>query len=196
MKKAVIAVLSIVMMISICACNSQSPDKIGATTIYVDNKGKVIETVVEDFSMPHYDEEELNKSIEEEMTAYNESVGKEAVNLEYFKVENGIVKTQMTFESAADYEAFNNVEFFTGTIADALAAGYSMDVTLKNPANDEETIGIHEILTIQDKQVMIIQAPTRLRTESKILYVSDDTAVISEYEVDAFENADATIIIY
>jgi len=49
---------------------------------------------------------------------------------------------------------------------------------------------------MQDKKVMITDIPARLRVPSKILYVSEDVKIIDEYEVDAFENTDATIIIY
>lgn len=196
MKRALIATLCIALMTMICACDPLNPSKIGSTTIFVDKEGKVTETVVEDFSMPQYSQDELNTQIAEEMAAYNATAGEDTVTLEYFTVENSIVKTQMTFRTAADYAAFNNVPFFNGTIADALAAGYTLDVILKNPANEDETIGIHEILTMQDKNVLIIESATRLRTESKILYVSEDTVIIDDYEVDAFENADATVIIY
>lgn len=196
MKKAIAAVLGIVVMLFMVACNQQNPDKIGATTMYVDKEGKVYETVVEDFSMPQYDEEELSLTIAEEIAAYNSKNGVDTIALEHFKVENGIVKTQLTYETASDYEAFNQEAFFNGTISEALAAGYTMDVILQNPSNPDETIDLYQILTMQDKKVMITDIPARLRVPSKILYVSEDVKIIDEYEVDAFENTDATIIIY
>lgn len=196
MKKAIAAVLGIVVMLFMVACNQQNPDKIGATTMYVDKEGKVYETVVEDFSMPQYDEEELSLTIAEEISAYNSKNGVDTIALEHFKVENGIVKTQLTYETASDYEAFNQEAFFNGTISEALAAGYTMDVILQNPSNPDETIDLYQILTMQDKKVMITDIPARLRVPSKILYVSEDVKIIDEYEVDAFENTDATIIIY
>ena len=196
MKKAIAAVLGIVVMLFMVACNQQNPDKIGATTMYVDKEGKVYETVVEDFSMPQYDEEELSLTIAEEIAAYNSKNGVDTIALEHFKVENGIVKTQLTYKTASDYEAFNQEAFFNGTISEALAAGYTMDVILQNPSNPDETIDLYQILTMQDKKVMITDSPARLRVPSKILYVSEDVKIIDEYEVDAFENTDATIIIY
>lgn len=196
MKKAIAAVLGIVVMLFMVACNQQNPDKIGATTMYVDKEGKVYETVVEDFSMPQYDEEELSLTIAEEISAYNSKNGVDTIALEHFKVENGIVKTQLTYKTASDYEAFNQEAFFNGTISEALAAGYTMDVILQNPSNPDETIDLYQILTMQDKKVMITDIPARLRVPSKILYVSEDVKIIDEYEVDAFENTDATIIIY
>ncbi len=196
MKKAIAAVLGIVVMLFMVACNQQNPDKIGATTMYVDKEGKVYETVVEDFSMPQYDEEELSLTIAEEIAAYNSKNGVDTIALEHFKVENGIVKTQLTYKTASDYEAFNQEAFFNGTISEALAAGYTMDVILQNPSNPDETIDLYQILTMQDKKVMITDIPARLRVPSKILYVSEDVKIIDEYEVDAFENTDATIIIY
>lgn len=196
MKKAIAAVLGIVVMLFMVACNQQNPDKIGATTMYVDKEGKVYETVVEDFSMPQYDEEELSLTIAEEIAAYNSKNGVDTIALEHFKVENGIVKTQLTYKTASDYEAFNQEDFFNGTISEALAAGYTMDVILQNPSNPDETIDLYQILTMQDKKVMITDIPARLRVPSKILYVSEDVKIIDEYEVDAFENTDATIIIY
>lgn len=196
MKKAIIAMFGIVAALCLVACNQNNPEKIGATTLSVDKEGKVFETIVEDFSMPQYDKEELSLAIAEDVAAYNSENGIDTVKLEYFNVENGIVKVQLAYRQASDYEEFNNAQFFNGTIEEALAAGYTFDVILKNAANPDETIDLYQILTMQDKKVLIAEMPTRLRVSSKILYVSEDVTMIDEYEVDAFENTDATIIIY
>lgn len=196
MKKAKFAIALIISMIFFSACNQQNPDKIGATTLFVDKDGSVTETIVEDFSMPQYDTEELSLTIAEEVAAYNSEYGADTVALKHFDVENGIVKAQLEYRTASDYEAFNNEAFFNGTISEALAAGYTLDVILQNSANPDETIDLYQILTMQDKKVLITGIPSRLRVPSKILYVSEDVTIIDEYEVDAFENADATIIIY
>ncbi|MBR4965885.1 MAG: hypothetical protein IKY53_05255 [Lachnospiraceae bacterium] len=196
MKKAKFAIAGILAMMFLVACNQQNPDKIGATTLFADKEGKITETIVEDFSMPQYNTEELSLAIAEEVAAYNSEAGVDTIKLEHFNVENGIVKAQLVYNTASDYEAFNNEAFFNGTISEALAAGYTMDVILQNPANPDETIDLYQILTMQDKKVMITAIPARLRVPSKILYVSEDVTIIDEYEVDAFENADATIIIY
>lgn len=196
MKKAILTIIGLMLVVVLSGCNAQNPDKIGATTIYVDKEGKIIETVVEDFSMSHYSDEELKQFIEQDISLYHENKGEEVVGLEFFEVKDEIVKVQMSFATAEDYREFNSVDIFNGTISEALSSGYSLDVILKALPEEEETIGIHEILTMQDKKVLITDVPARLRCELPILYVSEDTVVIDEYEVDAFENTDATIIIY
>ncbi len=196
MKKTVALLICIMMPLLFAGCKTQNPDKIGTSTVYVDKDGKVIETIVEDFSMPYYDEAELKESIESQIADYNASAGVDVIKLTHFEVKNQIVKTQTEFLGASAYSEYNNTVMFSGTISEALSKGYSMDVILKNPSDENETIDLYQILTMQDKRVVILEDASRLRVPEKMLYVTDDTVVIDEYEVDAFENTDATIIIY
>jgi hypothetical protein len=62
--------------------------------------------------------------------------------------------------------------------------------------NAEDVIGEHELLSMQDANIIIVEDAVRVRSESKILYMSADAKYIDEYEVDGYDNPDATVIIY
>ncbi|MBQ7971864.1 MAG: hypothetical protein IJ291_00205 [Lachnospiraceae bacterium] len=196
MKRKTACFIALILAMGLSACSSQNVNNIGKTTVYVETDGNIVHTIVEDFGMPYYEEEGLRQKAEADVSSYNEETGREAVAMTSLKVENQIVKLQMTYENADDYTAFNNEDLFVGTIAEALAAGYDLKYDLKNPLNENDTIGEHELLTMQDKHIVIAENALRLRTEAKVLYASVDADFIDEYEVDAYENDGVTVIIY
>lgn len=195
MKKVGI-LIALLLIMTMCACGEQNPENITATTVYIKDDGSIEATFVEDFSMPQYDKDELQAMAEEEMLSYNTQAGEDKVAMPYFKVEGNIAKMQMTFEDAATYREFNRELIFVGTVAEALEEGYDLKFNLVNPSDSEDTIGEYELLTMQDANIVIVGDAVRVRVESKILYMSADAKYIDEYEVDGYDNPDATVIIY
>ncbi len=194
--KKIFLLLMILLCVSLCACTGQKPEKIGTTTVYISKDGKVTATFVEDFSQPQYDMTELQTMTETEIAEYNGQNGEGCVAMTYFQVEGNIAKMQMEFADYSDYSAFIGEDLFVGTIAEALEAGYVLDVSLTNPVNSEDVIGEHELLTMQESNIVIVENAIRVRTESKMLYMSTDAAYIDEYEVDGYDNPDVTVIVY
>ena len=77
-----------------------------------------------------------------------------------------------------------------------MAEGYDLNVTLVNPTDVSQTIGEHELLTMQDSNIVIVENAVRVRIESVMLYMSADAKYIDEHEADGYDNPDATIIVY
>lgn len=187
---------ALLLVMTLCACGGQNPEKIGSTTVYVMNDGSIEATYVEDFSQPQYDMEELQTMADEEILAYNTKVGEDKIAMTFFEVEGNIAKMQMTFTDDEAYREFNNEIVFVGTVAEALEEGYDLNVSLSNPLDAEDVIGEHELLEMQDSNIVIVENAVRVRIESKILYMSTDAKYIDEYEVDGYDNPDATIVIF
>lgn len=195
MKKAGI-LTALLLVMTMCACGGQNPEKIGSTTVYIKNDGSIEATFVEDFSQPQYDMEELQTMADEEILAYNTKAGEDKVAMTFFEVEGNVAKMQMTFTDDEAYREFNNEIVFVGTVAEALEGGYDLNISLTNPANAEDVIGEHELLAMQDSNIIIVENAVRVRAESKILYMSTDAKYIDEYEVDGYDNPDFTVIVY
>lgn len=195
MKKVLILIMTVMLMM-LCACNTQKPEDIGSTTVYFANDGSITATYVEDFSLPQYDMEELRTMTEEGIAAYNTAAGEDKIAMTFFEVEGNIAKMQLTFTDAAAYRDYIGEVVYIGTIAEALEADYDLDVSLVNVLDAADTIGEHELLTMQDSNIVIVENAVRVRTESKIVYMSSDAKYIDEYEVDGYDNPDATVIIY
>lgn len=195
MKKASICLMLLLAM-CLCACTEKKPEEIGSTTVYVKDDGSITATFVEDFSQPHYDMTELQTMTEEEIASYNAANGEGSIEMTFFEVEGNIAKMQLVFVNDDAYVDFNRESVFVGTVAEALEAGYDLKVSLTNVADASDVIGEHELLAMQDSNIVIVENAVRVRTQSKILYMSSDAKYIDEYEVDGYDNPDATVIIY
>lgn len=195
MKKVFILAVTI-LAVFLCACTEQKPEDIGSTTVYIRNDGSITATFVEDFSQSYYDMTELQTATEEDVAAYNAAAGENVVEMTFFEVEGNIAKMQMDFADAESYSDYIGEVVFHGTVAEALEAGYELKFSLTNPLNADDVIGEHELLTMQDSNIIIVEDAIRVRAESKMLYMSTDARYIDEYEVDGYDNPDATVIIY
>lgn len=195
MKKASICVMLLLAM-CLCACTEKKPEEIGSTTVYIKDDGSIEATFVEDFSQPHYDMTELQNMTTEEIASYNASNGEGSIEMTFYEVEGNIAKMQLVFADDDAYVDFNHEDIFVGTVAEALEEGYDLNVSLVNPTDAEDTIGEHELLTMQDSNIVIVENAVRVRTQSAILYMSSDAKYIDEYEVDGYDNPDATVVVY
>ncbi len=195
MKK--ISVLVVVFLtVLLCGCNAQKPEEIGSTTIYVENDGTVIATFVEDFSQSYYDAADLRTTTEEEIAAYNTSCGEDLIEMTFCEVEGNIAKMQLSFANADAYTDYIGEVVFNGTVGEALEVGFDIKYSLVNPLDANDVIGEHELLAMQDSNIIIVENAIRVRAESKILYMSSDAKYIDEYEIDGYDNPDVTVILY
>ena len=195
MKKTSILLVAL-LMVSLCACSKKAPEEISATTIYVNKGGGIEATFVEDFGQSYYDMTELQNMANEEVSAFNTAAGEEKIAITFYEVNGNIAKMQMTFTDAQSYSAYVKEDLFVGTVAEALEAGYDMKYSLIHAENSEEQIGEHELLTMQDSNIVIAENAVRVRTYGKMQYMSTDAVYVDAYEVDGYDNPDATVIIY
>lgn len=195
MKKVSILVVTF-LMVCLCACAEQKPEEIGATTVYIRDDGSIVATYVEDFSQSYYDMAELQTITEENILAYNTAAGEDKIVMTFFEVEGNVAKMQMEFAGAEVYTDYIGETVFHGTIAEALEEGYELKISLSNPLDANDVIGEYELLSMQDSNIIIVEDAVRVRSESKMLYMSSDAKYIDEYEVDGYDNPDATVIVY
>lgn len=194
MRKVIIGFLTALMMMVLSGCGGS--DKITRNTIQVQKDGTVLGAIVADFSREYYDEIELKTMVDEEIKKYNAEAGKEAITIDSFQVEDGVVYVFLQYASAADYEAYNKRTFFYGTIEEAHNAGYDLDVFLVDAKDNEKVIGYEELLEMGDKHVVISEEPIRIRTYNKILYYSEDVTYVGSREVDSFGTADICYVVF
>ncbi len=126
MKRRISILLVAVMAIGLLGgCKDKfSPNE---NAVYIKKDGSVIAYTVEDFSEDYYDQAELTSYIDEEIEAF-EAEEEGSVKLTSFNVdENGVAHMVMKYDSCETYSAFNNVTLFSGSVAEAVAAGYLFD---------------------------------------------------------------------
>lgn len=177
-------------------------EKATESTVTVDKKGVVTEILIEDFSSEEYQEDELKKSIEELVSTYNKQAGEEEVTLKKMQVKDGNASVLMQYSTDDAYRAFNQVDFFAGTVEQAGKEGYAFAgafTDAKGQAVSQGTIPAE----CQDQSVIIIREPLAVLVPGKILYVSknmkilgEDCARLAADSEDTYENAQVTTEAY
>ena len=81
----------------------------------------------ESLDQSYYDETELKSYVDAEVKDYTAEHGKNAVEVESLKVEDGVAKLKMKYKTPEDYTAFNGIELYQGKVVASLAAGYVYD---------------------------------------------------------------------
>lgn len=167
---------------------------ISATEITVQKDGSIIETITEEFTKDYYKEEELRNMVLSEVADFNNSE-EEAISVDKFEKKNGKIVIVMKYPSAEAYSEYNtnaydNKMLFFGTVAQAYDAGYSLDITLRNAKNEEETIGKEEILAMGDRHIVIASEPARVATFGRILYAGENITVTGKNKAGMHEGED------
>ena len=186
--RAVICVLLSGMLLT--ACGQTDVTNAETTTIEIDKKGSIVNTIVEDFSKDYYDLSEMKDQISEEVDAYNSEQGEDLVTLQDAVKKSSNVRVTLTFKSVDAYADFNSVTLFMGTVSEAGKAGYTIPDTLVNSdgekvapdklADDQKVIILSEKLTV-DAPGAIAYAPAKAVISGKsvdLSKVTDDLSYI------------------
>ncbi len=144
-------------------------------TVYVQKKGTVIGAAIEKMDKDYYDEKELDKFIDEKVKAYQEKHDKNSVKVSDFSVKDGIAKLFMKYTGYEEYQDFNDVTLFAGTVPQALAAGYDFDTEftkVKEGKASGEAKGSK--VKESDYKVVILSEKIDVKIDGTIKYVSSD----------------------
>lgn len=153
-------------------CGGQSYEA-DVSTVFVEKDGKVVSTDVEAFDENTYDKEGLTAYVNEAVSAYNSDNGEDAVVMKELKVEEGSAVLILEYASASDYARFNGIELYTGSVAEALSAGYSFDVEFASVADGEASVcNVNDFLGNGDYKAVIIRGNTDVHVAGKVAYVS------------------------
>ena len=175
MNKKLIAVLLAMLMFGLSACGALKDATV--STIYVDKKGKVTSATIASLPAEQYDENELKKSIDEALDAYNS--GQDKITLDDFKVKKEQAHLILTYATAEDYENFNGRVLFAGTMAEARSAGYEFEGEFID-ANKVSTTGSAILQEAQDELIIITNEPVQIQTTKDILYTSANATIIDK----------------
>ena len=154
MKKFMVWALVAVMCLGMFAgCGaSYAADE---STVFVLKDGSIVSTDVEDFDEGTYDADGLKDYVDQTIDTYNEAV----LTLEY--------------ASASDYQKFNDIELFTGSVAEALAAGYTFDADFASVSDSAiKACDSSEFLNDPSYKVVIIKGNTNVQVKGTIAFAS------------------------
>lgn len=171
--------------------------KIDTTTVSFNKDGTIKETIVEDFSQPYYDMEELKSDISSEISAYNNATGdQEAVVLGDVELsEDKQIHVEIEFKSYKDYKAFNEKELFWGTVADAYNAGFEF-TSMRDVMQEGVVLSAADVLEKGDMHMVVLEEAQQLIVPGKIAYISDGVSVIEEKRAVNLNEGQNAFIIY
>lgn len=178
MKKVGALVLALILCVgclSGCGTNYSTEE----STVFVLKKGNIISTDVESFDTSVYSEASLKSYVEQAVTEYNASHGKDAVILKELTCLNGVATLILEYATAEDYAGFNGIDLYTGSVAEALAAGYGFNTNFAAIEKDSiSECSASDFMNGEKYKVAIIKANTNLNVPGNICYVSADNVEI------------------
>lgn len=183
----VIALLVIILLGVRCAMGGSADTQAAGEEVTVDEtvsrveftkKGELTVTSVESFDKAYYDETELQTQIDSEIAAYNDENG-DHVSQESLTVADGVATLSMQYDSASDYQAFNDQEMYWGTLEEAENSGYDLSgLSGQTNATDEsETFGEGTARELAENTLIVITEPLDVITATDILYASDNLTI-------------------
>lgn len=154
-----------------CGCGSQK--SVDESTVYVQKNGKITAVDVEAFDENSYSFDELQQYVEDAVAEYNAGHDKKSVKLKSLKMQDGNAVLTMEYQTAEDYESFSGTKLFVGSVAEALAAGYSFSQDfVKVDGGQYSPVDSSEIVGQDGYKIVIIRANTNVEVKGTIHYTS------------------------
>ncbi|MBO4890576.1 MAG: hypothetical protein J5574_06245 [Lachnospiraceae bacterium] len=176
-------------LIPLCGCAKDEYD-FAETTITVEKRGRVKESIVESFDKDYYNLDELTQEFTSSVEEYNEAIGGQEIKLRGIELKkDSKIYVDLEFTGPSDYENFVGEKLFVGTVGDAYDNGYTMDVVLKG-VDKGDKIDKLKIMSMSDRNIIIMSEHARVRTFKDIAYVSANVDVIDSNEARVLSESD------
>ena len=168
---ALVAVFLCIGLLAGCGADYSADE----STVFINSDGTVVSTDVEEFDTDTYKEEDLKEYVEDTIDEYNDEAGQKAVSLKDLTVEKNKATLIIKYDSADHYKSFNGIELFNGTVAQALAAGYTFDGDFASIKDGKATACDSSKFTKKEGyKVVIFEGEAKIKLDSDILYASVD----------------------
>ncbi|NLZ80917.1 MAG: hypothetical protein GX913_03835 [Clostridiales bacterium] len=170
MQYIVFILLVIVIMATAC---SEKKLEANTDTVFIEGKNNIIGALVETFDKPYYNGDELQRFIESELALYNSEIDSTGIIVNKFEVTDEAAKVFLQYASQTDYAKFNEVEFFVGTVEEALEAGYDFNEDFVNYTKLTK-VSKEDVTEKKKNKVLITDEDTLAQVNGTIVYISDN----------------------
>lgn len=176
LKKAVLPILLISTVLSGCGASADY------SSLRLNSRGGLTQTIVEDWDQEQYDKNELETQITLDIAAYGS-----AVHLDSIKTGDSTIIVKLTYDDVDTYTAYNNVPLFEGSISACQAAGYLLEGEFKDP--EGETMDRTEVLNLGDGcTVLVFQEPVEVTVPGRIISYSSSLELTGKKTVKAVQD--------
>ena len=187
-----------VLLVSLLTgCGQAVPKTIEESTLVIFKDGRLTAYLVGEFDKSYYDLTELTAMAQDEAAEFGgtkDTAPGKMESVEPAEDGSGRVVVTYTFDSAGSYEGFIEDMLFYGTVEEALAQGYSTNVSLQS-VKDDTLLSGRELSQEPEKHLIVFcpkQAKTSQGDEKKhlVIYCPEKVEFISE---GAVLNKDGTV---
>lgn len=195
MKNRLCVLLAALSVLCITGCGEPKQIDVDTNSVMVDKKGIITQAIVEDFSQPYYNADELQKEIETKISTYNTSAGTEdAITLDRFELSDSkVLSVYIKYQAGSDYFNFNEKDFFAGTVAEANEKG---NILPNMKASDGSSVSESEILENGDYGIIITEEAQQILTPKPIAFVSEGVSIIDENTAVNLNEGEKAYVIY
>ena len=107
--------------------------------VKVKRDGSVQAAVIDTLDKSYYSEDELKQTIDDSVSAYNQSQEGDPIVVKKFNVTDGKAELYMNYAASRDYQDFNNVTFYTGDLQGAYDQKYEFPDEFQKVENGKVT---------------------------------------------------------
>lgn len=200
-------VLVVVIVIAVFLLGGCSAYETDANTIYILKDGKVVSNNVESFDEEVYGKDELKSYIKDVINTYNSENGK-LVKQKTLKVKDGVATLVMEYASPEVFEDFEGTEIFVGSLADAVAAGYTFEGDFANvadgsvkPCTAEDFLnGDYKVIivkanvnvSLEEGEICIVSATNTESVKDGVVVIREGANILATGEIEATETTEGT----
>lgn len=159
-----------------------------SSAVSISEEGVITEYVSDTLGEAYYDASELESMITSEIRDYNAANGEDSVVMKEFVTEGSDVRLTMEYARAEDYAAFNNVEFYYGSMINAQLEGYLFDGSYKKVKNgvvQGQAVSGSEVLKNMAAEVLIVTAPLEVHVPGTVIFTGTNAEILAADDVNA-----------
>ena len=180
-----------VLLFAGCGKKAQEVREPDTSTVYVNTDGSLDQILVDADGDLNGSEEAFETYLQERLDAYNEGLEDPRITLpaaekaqadeeEGEETElSGLYQVDIRYASYEDYQAFNGMICFVGSVSDAAAAGYVVDAEFEGTDGSHLT-GSGLLSAAADLQVLILEEPVQVEVPGTIQYTTATVTITSE----------------
>lgn len=185
MRRLSLTLLMLSMLFVLAGCGQKQTDAEAMLTIT--KEGRITSVLTDSFEKDYYDIEELREMIQLEVSQYNQTAGRQGIELQSLEINEENCVAVLNYQSPEDYASYNEVPFFAGTVKEAREAGVNLSVTLTEAGKDS-VIGREEIEAMEDYYLVVWYGDMPVVTPGKIRYYGDNLQILGSKKIVAADS--------
>lgn len=160
----------------------ESDPVFSTTSAVLHEDGSVAETVIDVLDESYYQSDELEQMIRDSVSEYDAENGQDSITLTSLTFNGPQVNLSLLYRSCADFESFNNIPFFSGSMLEAQMEGYRFEGTYSRVEDGtvvKAGVSGSEASAAKELNVLISDGSHIVAVPGEIMYVSSNGIPLS-----------------